>query len=219
MPSGVMKRWNSEKGFGFIKTDDGGRDLFCHVRDLLGGEGSVQVGDAVKFRSEYDDRRGKDRAVDVEVSGGGGGGSRGSDRSRPRGGGRDSGRDREQSAALAGLARAQAALERPPALKDPRPRPRPRPEHGPNLNVPMASRTNYAEGRVIDFRVWEEGTAADVQMCKLGCRCAKCEEPVSDAVQAGWEAAAAEEHEAYMAENPDPSSSSCASADSFITTN
>eukprot|EP00440_Ansanella_granifera_P004880 gb/GFBE01005293.1/.p1 GENE.gb/GFBE01005293.1/~~gb/GFBE01005293.1/.p1 ORF type:complete len:156 (+),score=37.66 gb/GFBE01005293.1/:1-468(+) len=95
MPSGIMKRWNSEKGFGFIRPDDGGDDYFCHVTGLLDGDGSVQDGDAVKFRVEYDDRKGKDRAVDVEVAGGGGGGGggrSGRDRSRSRGGGRG-GRD------------------------------------------------------------------------------------------------------------------------------
>eukprot|EP00446_Apocalathium_sp_SHHI-4_P039839 CAMPEP_0177346494 /NCGR_PEP_ID=MMETSP0368-20130122/29217_1 /TAXON_ID=447022 ORGANISM="Scrippsiella hangoei-like, Strain SHHI-4" /NCGR_SAMPLE_ID=MMETSP0368 /ASSEMBLY_ACC=CAM_ASM_000363 /LENGTH=85 /DNA_ID=CAMNT_0018808153 /DNA_START=75 /DNA_END=328 /DNA_ORIENTATION=- len=84
MPSGVMKRWNSEKGFGFIGADDGGDDVFCHVSALLDGEGSVQEGDAVKYRMTYDDRKGKDRASDVELAGGGGGGGggRGRDRSR-----------------------------------------------------------------------------------------------------------------------------------------
>eukprot|EP00929_Paragymnodinium_shiwhaense_P108584 TRINITY_DN748_c0_g1_i5.p1 TRINITY_DN748_c0_g1~~TRINITY_DN748_c0_g1_i5.p1 ORF type:complete len:180 (-),score=38.70 TRINITY_DN748_c0_g1_i5:272-751(-) len=88
MPSGIMQRWNSEKGFGFIRPDDGGEDLFCHVTGLLDGEGSVRDGDEVKFRLSYDDRKGKDRATDVEVArggGGGGGGGRGRDRSRSRG--------------------------------------------------------------------------------------------------------------------------------------
>mmetsp|Transcript_29063 Transcript_29063/g.52677 ORF Transcript_29063/g.52677 Transcript_29063/m.52677 type:complete len:118 (+) Transcript_29063:41-394(+) len=95
MPSGRMIRWN-DKGFGFIKPDDGGEDLFCHVSALLDGDGSVRDGDDVTFRIEFDDRKGKDRAVDVEVSGGGGGG-RGRSRSRSGGrGGRDrGGRDRD----------------------------------------------------------------------------------------------------------------------------
>mmetsp|Transcript_1896 Transcript_1896/g.5566 ORF Transcript_1896/g.5566 Transcript_1896/m.5566 type:complete len:153 (+) Transcript_1896:88-546(+) len=84
MPSGVMVRWNAEKGFGFIKPDNGGDDLFCHVTGLRDGDGSVRDGDAVTFREEYDDRKGKDRAVDVQVSGGGGGGGRSRSRSRGR---------------------------------------------------------------------------------------------------------------------------------------
>jgi len=79
-----MKRWNQEKGFGFIRPDDGGEDFFCHVTGLLDGEGSVEEGDAVKFKVEYDDRKGKDRAVEVEASGGGGGKSSRRDKSRDR---------------------------------------------------------------------------------------------------------------------------------------
>eukprot|EP00441_Pelagodinium_beii_P046669 CAMPEP_0197620610 /NCGR_PEP_ID=MMETSP1338-20131121/1411_1 /TAXON_ID=43686 ORGANISM="Pelagodinium beii, Strain RCC1491" /NCGR_SAMPLE_ID=MMETSP1338 /ASSEMBLY_ACC=CAM_ASM_000754 /LENGTH=175 /DNA_ID=CAMNT_0043189851 /DNA_START=69 /DNA_END=597 /DNA_ORIENTATION=+ len=94
MPTGRMIRWNDDKGFGFIKPDDGGEDLFAHATGLLDGDGSVRDGDDVTFRIEYDDRKGKDRAVDVEVSGGGGGGRRRSrSRSRSRGGRGGGGRD------------------------------------------------------------------------------------------------------------------------------
>jgi len=91
MPRGVMVRWN-DRGFGFIKPDEGGEDCFVHVSGLTDGEGSVQEGDEVQFKIEYDDRKGKDRAVRVERVGGGGGGGRrgggGRSRSRSRGGDR-----------------------------------------------------------------------------------------------------------------------------------
>eukprot|EP00435_Cladocopium_sp_Y103_P021273 s2524_g5.t1 len=67
MPIGVMLRWNEEKGFGFIRPLDGdGPDLFCHKSALLDGDNSVLDGDEVKFVMEYDDRKGKDRAIEVE---------------------------------------------------------------------------------------------------------------------------------------------------------
>lgn len=90
MPSGIMKRWNDEKGFGFIEREDGGDDVFCHATALLDGQGSVMEGDRVRFKVTYDDRKGKDRATDVELAsggGGGGGGGRYRSRSRGRGGG------------------------------------------------------------------------------------------------------------------------------------
>ncbi|CAE8695009.1 unnamed protein product [Polarella glacialis] len=91
MPTGRVIRWNSDKGFGFIKPDEDGDDLFAHVSQLLDGEGSVRDGDEVRFKIEYDDRKGKDRATNVELVGGGGGGGGGRSRSPPRrgGGGRD----------------------------------------------------------------------------------------------------------------------------------
>ncbi|CAE7295394.1 unnamed protein product [Symbiodinium sp. KB8] len=67
MPIGVMLRWNDEKGFGFIRPSDiDGPDLFCHKSSLLDGEGSILDGDEVKFVMEYDERKGKDRAIEVE---------------------------------------------------------------------------------------------------------------------------------------------------------
>jgi len=87
MPGGTLKRWNGDKGFGFIQPEDGGEDVFCHVSGLLDGEGSVLEGDRVQFRLSFDERKGKDRAVDVVVVGGGSGGRRGRSRSFDRGGG------------------------------------------------------------------------------------------------------------------------------------
>jgi len=96
MPTGVMKRWN-DKGFGFIKQDEGEEDLFCHANGLLDGEGSVQEGDKVSYKVEFDDRKGKDHAVECRAEGGGGGGRRGGGgRSRSRGGG-GGGRGRSRS--------------------------------------------------------------------------------------------------------------------------
>jgi len=65
---GTMLRWQSEKGFGFIKRDRGGDDIFCHVSKLLDGDGSVREGDRVVFTVEFDTRKGKDRATQVRVA-------------------------------------------------------------------------------------------------------------------------------------------------------
>jgi CspA family cold shock protein len=35
MPTGRIKFWNMEKGFGFIKRDDNKEDLFAHIRHCL----------------------------------------------------------------------------------------------------------------------------------------------------------------------------------------
>lgn len=89
---GTMVRWHSDKGFGFIKPDDGGEDLFAHVTALVEGDASIQEGDKVTYDKEYNERKGKDQATNVRAGGGSGGGDRDRDRARDR---RD--RDRRRS--------------------------------------------------------------------------------------------------------------------------
>ena len=61
--TGVAIRWN-EKGFGFIKPDDGGEDLFCHFSSITDGK-MLKEGARVQFVKRFDDRRGKERAEEV----------------------------------------------------------------------------------------------------------------------------------------------------------
>lgn len=34
--TGIVKWFNNEKGFGFIKPESGGKDLFAHHTDIIG---------------------------------------------------------------------------------------------------------------------------------------------------------------------------------------
>lgn len=57
MPSGVVKKFDPERGFGFIKPDDGGRDVFLHVSALRPlGLGEAQERSRVDYEVEQGDR-------------------------------------------------------------------------------------------------------------------------------------------------------------------
>ncbi|CAE8629418.1 unnamed protein product [Polarella glacialis] len=78
---GTVKMWNDEKGFGFIQPSDGSEDVFVH-RSVLQGSDALEKGDEVSYDSEYDDRKGKTKAINVsggtgQSQGGGGGGGGG----------------------------------------------------------------------------------------------------------------------------------------------
>lgn len=48
---GVVKWFDSKKGFGFISMSDGSGDVFVHYTDIVGeGYKSLKEGDRVKFQ-------------------------------------------------------------------------------------------------------------------------------------------------------------------------
>jgi CspA family cold shock protein len=67
MPSGKIKMFNEEKGFGFIKPDDGSNDVFFHVSALREGDEIIK-GKAVKFEMGVDPKSGKTKAVSVDLT-------------------------------------------------------------------------------------------------------------------------------------------------------
>jgi CspA family cold shock protein len=53
MPTGTVKKFFTERGFGFIAPDNGGDDVFVHV-SAIGGTGSEELveGQHVEFEVE-----------------------------------------------------------------------------------------------------------------------------------------------------------------------
>ncbi|CAA6660582.1 unnamed protein product [Spirodela intermedia] len=89
--SGTVSWFNSQKGFGFIKPDSGGEDLFVHQTSIRSdGFRVLTEGDAVEFVIEEGDD-GRSKAVDVTGPNGAfissSGGDRGFSAGRARGGG------------------------------------------------------------------------------------------------------------------------------------
>ena len=66
MPTGKIKMFNEDKGFGFIKPDDGGVDVFFHVSALRDGD-EISQGKAVNFEMGVDKKSGKPQAVSVDL--------------------------------------------------------------------------------------------------------------------------------------------------------
>jgi len=57
---GTLKRWNSEKGFGFVFPDDGSDSFFAHSRQLVGiAQSDVYEGMRVSYQIEMNTRSGK----------------------------------------------------------------------------------------------------------------------------------------------------------------
>jgi cold shock protein len=60
MQSGIVKFYNSQKGYGFIQPDDGSKDVFVHATALeRAGIRSLVEGQKVSFDTAQDRRSGK----------------------------------------------------------------------------------------------------------------------------------------------------------------
>ena len=65
---GTIKFYNAEKGYGFIKPDDGGRDIFVHVTAVeKSGLGTLTEGQKVIFDIEPDKKGKGPKAVDLKL--------------------------------------------------------------------------------------------------------------------------------------------------------
>lgn len=66
--SGVVKWFNSTKGFGFIQPNDGGGDVFVHISAVeQAGLRGLDEGQAVSYDLEADRRSGKTSATNLRV--------------------------------------------------------------------------------------------------------------------------------------------------------
>jgi CspA family cold shock protein len=67
VPTGTVKWFSNEKGFGFITPDDGSQDLFVHQSAILGeGYRSLTEGAKVSYESEVGDKG--PRATNVQAT-------------------------------------------------------------------------------------------------------------------------------------------------------
>lgn len=65
---GVLKTWKEDRGFGFIRPDDGGKDVFIHISALKGISRRPVAGDVMYYQVGKDSR-GKLKAINVQIEG------------------------------------------------------------------------------------------------------------------------------------------------------
>ncbi len=69
MATGKVKWFNSQKGYGFIQPDDGGKDVFVHISAVeRAGLTGLRDGQAVTYEIQTDRRTGKAAAGNLTTS-------------------------------------------------------------------------------------------------------------------------------------------------------
>ena len=68
--TGIVKFFNSERGYGFVKPDDGGRDVFVHITAVeSAGLKSLNEGQRLSFDVEPDKKGKGPKAVNLVITG------------------------------------------------------------------------------------------------------------------------------------------------------
>ncbi len=68
MTQGIVKWFNSQKGFGFIQPDDGGKDVFVHISAVeRAGMHGLNEGQKVSFDVVVDRKTGKSSAENLRA--------------------------------------------------------------------------------------------------------------------------------------------------------
>lgn len=66
--SGTIKFFNPEKGYGFIRPSDGGRDIFVHITAVeQAGLTSLNEGQKISFEIEPDKKGKGPKAVNLHL--------------------------------------------------------------------------------------------------------------------------------------------------------
>jgi CspA family cold shock protein len=68
VPTGIVKWFNGEKGYGFIKPDDGSPDVFVHISALeRAGMQDLQDGQKIDYELSQSRKNGKWTADNLEI--------------------------------------------------------------------------------------------------------------------------------------------------------
>ena len=65
---GTIITWKADRGFGFIKPEDGGKEVFVHIKGLNHRQYQPNIGDKIEYKLTTD-RTGRIRAYDGLIDG------------------------------------------------------------------------------------------------------------------------------------------------------
>ncbi len=69
MPTGTVKWFNAQKGFGFIQPEEGGADVFVHISAVeKSGLRTLNEGQKVSYEIQNDPKKGKAAAVNIQAA-------------------------------------------------------------------------------------------------------------------------------------------------------
>ena len=69
MATGTVKWFNSQKGYGFIQPDDGGKDVFVHISAVeQAGLRELNEGQKITYEIVADKRTGKSSAGNLRAA-------------------------------------------------------------------------------------------------------------------------------------------------------